>query len=113
VKIIEHETKREDFMQHSLHLNMSGKDKIAKLLAQNITQSFEDTKKSPIVAKWRVTHNDSNLTNSSNHAINADIDPTNNMERQEDLVDFSNQGFRTSNRTKGIPHSRSHDFLWT
>jgi len=35
VKILEQETKREDFTQHGLHLNMSGKDKIAKLLAQN------------------------------------------------------------------------------
>ena len=113
MKIIEHETKREDFTQHGLHLYMSGKDKIAKLLAQNITQSFEDTKKRPIVAKWRATHNVSDFTNSSNHAINADIDPTNTKERQEDLVDSSNQGFRTSNRTKRIPNSRSDDFLWT
>ena len=95
------------------HNTASTKDKIAKLLAQNITQSFEDTKKSPIVAKWRATHNDSDLTNSSDHTINADIDPTNNKERQEDSVDFSNQGFRTSNRTKRIPNSRSDDFLWT
>jgi len=113
VKILEQEKKREDFTQHGLHLNMSGKDKIAKLLAQNITQLCEDTKKIPIVAKWKTTHKVGDLTNSTNYAINADNDPSNNKERHEHFLDSINPGSRTSSRTKRIPNSRSDDFLWT
>ena len=79
---------------------MSGKDKTAKLLAQNITQLFEDTKKISIVAKWKTTHNVCDLINSSNYAINADNDPINNKERHEDFLDSINQRSRTSSKTK-------------
>jgi len=85
VKILEQETKREDFTQHGLHLNMSGKDKIAKLLAQNITQLFEDMKKIPIAAKWKTTNNVCDLINGSNYAKNVDNDPIDNKERHEDF----------------------------
>ena len=96
VGILELVTRR-DFTKHGLHLNITGKDKIARLMAQNITQLYEVMKKFPIILKWRTTP--------------SDPDPI--KEGQEDLLDHSNQGTRTSNRLKRIPNTRSDDFLWT
>jgi len=113
VGILELEAKREDFTQHGLHLNNSGKDKIARLMAQNINQIFKITKKLPIMAKWRTTHSDPDLVNNANHAINTDKDLIGNKVHNEDLLDSTNQGTRISSRLKRIPDTRSDDFLWT
>jgi len=112
VRILEQETKREDFTQLGLHLNNSGKDKVARLMAQNINQIFEVTKKFPTIAKWRTTHSDPDLVNNTNHTINTDKDLIDNKENHEDSLDSINQGTRTSNRLKRIPNTRSDDFLW-
>ena len=111
--ILEQETKREDITQHGLHLNNSGKDKIARLMAQNITQLFEVTKKLPIISKWRDTPSDPDPINSANYAKKTVNELIVNKEGQEDLLDHINQGTRTSNRLKRIPNTRSDDFLWT
>ena len=113
VGILEQETKREDITQHGLHLNNSGKDKIARLMAQNITQLFEVTKKLPIISKWRNTPSDPDPINSANYAKKTVNELIVNKEGQEDLLDHINQGTRTSNRLKRIPNTRSNDFLWT
>jgi len=55
VGILELVTRREDFTKHGLHLNITSKDKIARLMAQNITQLYEVMKKFPIILKWRTT----------------------------------------------------------
>ena len=60
VRILEHETNREDCTQHGLHLNATGKDKVVKLMSQNISQLFEVKMKHPIILKWRPTHSDPN-----------------------------------------------------
>jgi hypothetical protein len=54
--ILDQEPNSEDFTQHGLHLNVTGKDKIMKLMSQNISQLFEVEKKHPIILKWRTTH---------------------------------------------------------
>jgi len=112
VGILEQETKRYDFTQHGLHLNNSGKDKVARLMAQNINQIFEVTKKLPTIAKWRTTHIDPDLVNNTNHGINTDKDLINNKENHEDTLDSINQGTRIPNRLKRIPNTRSDHFLW-
>jgi hypothetical protein len=37
VRILDHQTTREDFIQHRLHLNATGKSKVVKLMSQNIS----------------------------------------------------------------------------
>ena len=37
VRILDQETNREDFMQHGLHLNATSKDKVVKLMSQNVS----------------------------------------------------------------------------
>jgi hypothetical protein len=56
VRILDEETKREDFMQHGLHVNATGKDKVVKPMSQNISKLFEVKKKHPIILIWRTTH---------------------------------------------------------
>jgi hypothetical protein len=41
VRISDQETNREDSTKHGLHLNATGKDKVVKLMSQNIAQLFE------------------------------------------------------------------------
>jgi len=113
VGILEQETKIEDFTQHGLHLNNSGKEKIVRLMARNITRLFEVTKKIPIISKWRTTPSDLDTINSANYAKKTANELTVIKEGQEDLLDHINQGTRTSNRLKRIPNTRSDDFLWT
>jgi capsular polysaccharide biosynthesis protein len=36
VRILDHEPTREDFTQHGLHVNATGKTKVAKFMSQNI-----------------------------------------------------------------------------
>jgi len=58
---------REDFTQYGLHLNNFGKEKIVRLMAQNITQLFEATKKLPIISEWRTTPSNPDSINSANY----------------------------------------------
>ena len=44
VRILNLETIREDFTQHGLHLNATGKTKVVKLMSQKISQLFEAKK---------------------------------------------------------------------
>ena len=64
VRILNHETIREDFIQHGFHLNATGEIKVVKLMSKKISQLFEAKKKHPIILKWRTTHNDPSLVNS-------------------------------------------------
>ena len=72
VRILDQEMNREDFMQHGLHLNATGKDKVVKLMSQNISHLFEFSKKQPIILKWRTTHSDPSLVNNAPNVINED-----------------------------------------
>jgi len=72
MRILNHETIREDFTQHGLHLNATGKIKVVKLMPQKLSQLFEAKKKHLIILKWRTTHNDPSLINSIPKVINED-----------------------------------------
>ena len=67
VRILDQETNREDSTQHGFYPN--GKDKVVKLMSQNISHLFEVRKKHPIILKWRTTHSDPSLVN---NVINED-----------------------------------------
>jgi hypothetical protein len=56
VRVLDQKTNREDFTQHGLHLNATGKHKAVKQMYQNISRLFEGKKKQTIILKWRTTH---------------------------------------------------------
>jgi len=112
VRILYLETIREDFTQHGLHLNVTGKIKVVKLMSQKISQLFEAEKKHPVILKWRTTHNNPSLNNSIPIVISEDHVVIYNRGRNEDKIDSCNQGTRTSSRPKSLPNTRSDDFLW-
>jgi len=112
VRILDQEPNREDFTQHGLHLNFTGKVKVVKSICQNISQLFEVKEKHPIILKWKTTHSDHSLVNSALSDINEDRVVIDKKERNEDHTDSNNQGMKTSSRPKRIPNTRSDDFLW-
>ena len=94
VRILDQETNREDFTQHELHLNATGKGKVVKLMSENISQLFAVKKKHPIILKWRTTHSDPSLVNSVLNVINEDQVITDNKGGIEDQTDPNNQGIK-------------------
>jgi len=112
VRILDHETNREDFIQHGLHLNATGKDKVVKLLSQNISQIFEVRKNHLITLKWRTIHSDPCLVNNVLNVINEDQVIIDNKGESEDQMNSNKQGIRTSARPKRFPNKRSDNFLW-
>jgi hypothetical protein len=63
IRILDREPTREDFTQHGLHLNATGKTKVAKLMSQNISVLSENTNKHPINLKWFTTLQDVSTVN--------------------------------------------------
>jgi hypothetical protein len=112
LRILGHETIREDQTQHGLHLNATGKIKVVKLMSQNISQLSEAKKKHPIILKWKTTDNDPSLVNSIPKGIKEDHMVIDSKGRNEDQMDYNNQGIRISSRPKRFSNTRSDDFLW-
>jgi hypothetical protein len=90
VRILDQETNREDFTQHGLHLNATGKGKVVKLMSENISQLFAVRKKHPIILKWRTTHSDPSLVNSVLNVINEDQVIIDNKGGIDDQTDSNN-----------------------
>jgi len=61
VRILDHESVREDFTQHGLHLNATGKIKVVKMMSQNISQ-LSEVRKKHLILEWRTTHIDPALS---------------------------------------------------
>ena len=53
VKIVQTNLNRDDFTRHGLHLNLSGKEKVAKLIGESIKQLIPRKKAPPIISKQR------------------------------------------------------------
>jgi len=51
VKIIQADLSRNDFTQHGLHLNISGKEKMAKLLEDNIQKLMSSKEETTLIQK--------------------------------------------------------------
>ena len=51
VKIIQADLSRNDFTQHGLHLNISGKEKMAKLLGYNIQKLISSKEETTLIQK--------------------------------------------------------------
>ena len=111
VRILHHESIREYFTQHGLHLNATGKSKVVNLMSKKISQIFEDKKKHPIILKWRTTLNNPSLVNSIPTVINEDHVDIGNKGRNEDQIESNNQGIRTSSKPKKHSNTKSDDFF--
>ena len=80
VRILEISTTREDFTKHGLHLNAAGKNKVAKLMFQNIPLLSTDKKKHHIILGW--------TTSLQNTSAGKDTSP----DRNEEHVGDNNEG---------------------
>ena len=101
VHLLELNLHRNDFTQHGLHLNISGKVNTAELIGENIKQLFYTPKKTPITLDW--------ITEQTVRTQEAEKD-------SQDIQDASllcERNTRTSSRPKRYPVTRNEDFLWT
>jgi len=110
VKILDYDIAREDFTSHSQHLNLSGKSKVALLIAQYLTKS-KSSNIDLILLKWKTTTSEFIPIGCEIMDLNDTSDPDND-EKEENQPITSNQKNRTSNRRKKSSLTRSQDFLW-
>jgi hypothetical protein len=129
VKIIQADLSRNDFTQHGLHLNFSGKEKMAKLLRDNIQKLMSSKQKTTLIQKLEESLQDpvqkedkeelmsrkkeTPLTlqleeNGKVPVLKADIEVS-----TEDMIkDNTLKEPRTSKRLKRNAATRNEDFLW-
>jgi len=94
VKILDHQATREDFTRHGLHLNGTGKDKVVKLMSQNICQLLKVKLKHPIIEERRSTLNDQSFVDSVPQDINEDQVVIDSDRREEVQSDSTNHGMQ-------------------
>ena len=58
VKIIQGNLSRNDFTFHGLHVNISGKEKMAKLIGENIKKLMSRKEETPFILKWEENQKD-------------------------------------------------------
>jgi hypothetical protein len=101
VNILDTKLNRNKFTHHGLHLNISGKEKMANHIGERIINLLKRQKSPPIVLKWQEDPKDSI---SEEKVMNLP---------SECPVELHKNTARTSGRTKRTPITRSEDFLWT
>jgi hypothetical protein len=52
VKIVQEKLSRNDFTLHGFHLNISGKEKMAELIGENIKKFLVRKEENPVILKW-------------------------------------------------------------
>lgn len=101
VKIIQANLGRSDFTRHGLHLNLSGKEKMAKLLGESINKPISREENTPIRLKWKGTKEEPTPKDAKEIITNDDI-------KEPNLQDT-----RSSKRQKRTPATMNDDFLWS
>ena len=129
MKIIQSNLNRDDFTHHGMHLKLSGKEKVAKLLGENIKQLTAHIKQTPLITKWRedlinnlqkeAEVNQSNDVNKGTKfkstLFSTRYEETQTHARKPPLsitIDQNNVLPRSSNRIKKTPTTMNEDFLW-
>jgi hypothetical protein len=102
VKVLDYEVTREGFTNHGLHLNSTGKSKIAQLITQHIITS-ENNFHNPIPMQWRETSGDLNHNRCKPSTLIKDHLTSDNKERSDNPPTLHHQDIRKSNRTKKLP----------
>jgi lysophospholipase L1-like esterase len=92
VRILNYKPTREDITQHGLHLNASGKAKVAKLMSQNISPLSENRKKHPIILKWITTLHVNNVP----EVLNEEYVVLGNEGGNDEQIDSTIQGIETT-----------------
>jgi hypothetical protein len=85
---------RKDFTQHRMHLNSTGKEKIAIFIGQCLTNLLNKQVNNNIPLTWVDDSKDANL-----------------LKKKESIETFVNNA-RISARSKKLPVTRSDEFLW-
>jgi hypothetical protein len=101
VKIIQANLSRNDFTRHGLHLNLPGKEKIAKQLGESINNLTSRKENAPVTLKWEETKKEP-TQKETKEKITTDVIKEPNL-----------QETRSSKRQKRIPATMNDDFLWT
>jgi len=100
VMIIRANLGKTDFTFHGLHLNISGKEKMAELIGENIKKLMARKEETPITFKWEENQKDPTRKEAKEKLINDDNKEPNLKEG------------RSSKRQKRNPVTRNKDFLW-
>ncbi|PNF14606.1 hypothetical protein B7P43_G13104 [Cryptotermes secundus] len=101
VEVLQTKLNRNDFTRHGLHLNISGKEKIAKTISNYIKNLGMKKEEFPIAMKWEenVLKRDQEVTKRK-------------LIKDKKQVPNLNE-VRSSKRLRQIPTTRKVDFLWT
>jgi hypothetical protein len=70
VKTIQAPSNRNDFTRHGMHLNVSGKEKVAKLIGESIKKLTTRKKGTPLVLKWKEEQEDPQQKETENTPTN-------------------------------------------
>jgi ferredoxin-fold anticodon binding domain-containing protein len=103
VRIPEHKTTREDFTQHGLHLNATGKNKLAKLMLQNISLLSSSRKNHHIILGWTTTLHDTSAVNDTAAIQSEEHVVRSNDGAKDGQIASINHDMGTSNIYNGIP----------
>ena len=129
MKIVQSNLNRDDFTRHRLHLNLYGKERVAKLIGESITQLIANKKQIPFISKWRehlINYQQKVAEDKQTNDINKGTKPetTSSPMRHEETqaqarkhlltitTDQINIPPRTSNQIKKTPTIMNEDFLW-
>jgi len=70
VKIIQATLNRNDFTRHGMHLNILGKEKMAKLIGDSIKTPMTRKKETPFILKWKEEQEDPHQRETENTPTN-------------------------------------------
>jgi len=129
VKIIQATLNRNDFTCHRMHLNILGKEKMAKLIGDSIKTPMTREKETPFILKWKEEQEDPHQRETKNTPTNVvnkgtQLKAAGSTKRHEETqdqigkplptttTDQNNVPPRTSNRIKKTPTTMNKDFLW-
>ena len=129
VKIIQATLNRNDFTCHGMHLNILGKEKMAKLIGDSIKTPMTRKKETPFVLKWKEEQEDPHQRETENPPTTVvnkgtQLKAAGSTKRHEetqdqirkplptDTTDQNNVPPRTSHRIKKTPTTMNKDFLW-
>ena len=108
MKILDINLHRNNFTQHGLHLNTTGKEKVAEMIAKNVKQFCFKEKNIPISVDEEGRPKD--VWPELHEAITqAEVDKNSTSDAAIDERHHSTQMLR---RPKRIPVTRHEDFLW-
>lgn len=95
--VIDSTQNRHEFTRHDLHMNISGKERLAKILGQHIKTRLTN-RNPPISINWKGT--------TSTEEAKTDFE-------HEHTTDVHTNPTRASPRPKKTPITRNSDFLWS